>query len=84
MKAIAYPIMIGVMFLGVFGLLYIMFDFVLENHVQTFASTNIVDANQTGYQTLYQYAWDGAPVIVTLAFFFFVIVWAQRRSIDEL
>ena len=84
MKGVTFAIVIGIMGLGLFGLTYVVFDHVYQTNIQTFAASSIIDGNQTAYQTLYSYTWNAAPPLIVLAFLFFLIVWAQRRSIEEI
>jgi len=84
MNGQAYIILFAVLGLGLFGLWYVVLDQVMTTQVETFASTNIIDANHTAYQVLYGYVWDAVVVVVVLAFLIFVIVWSQRRRIEEI
>ena len=82
MKGMAYIIMLTFLVLGVFGLLYVILDHVYEDTIYPWGQSNIIDGNQTLYQTFYKLGWDGLPVIVTFGAVLFLIVWAQKREVD--
>jgi len=83
MKAMAYIIMLTFLVLGVFGLLYVILDYVYDTNIYPWGQSNIIDANQTIYQDYYRLGWKGLPVIVTFGAVMFLIVWAQKRGLDE-
>lgn len=80
MKAMAYIIMLTFLVLGVFGLLYVILDYVYDTNIYPWGQSNIIDANQTTYQEYYRLGWKALPVIVTFGAVMFLIVWAQKRG----
>jgi len=83
MKAMAYLIMLTFLVLGVFGLLYVILDYVFDTNIYPWGEANIIDTNQTLYQTYYKLGWEALPVIVTFGAVMFLVVWAQKRGLDE-
>ena len=76
----AYIIMLTFLVLGVFGLLYVILDYVYDTNIYPWGQANIIDGNQTAYQEYYRLGWKGLPVIVTFGAVMFLIVWAQKRE----
>ena len=84
MKGLAYLLVFAFLGLGMFSLFYLSLDYVLDNHIFSWGDSHITESNQTNYQSYLKTSWEALPVIVVFAFFFFLVVWAQRRSVDEI
>ena len=82
MVKLAYVLILSILALGIFGLLYVVLDHIIDNYVYSWGQDNIIDGNQTAYQVIYNDVWSALPVIVTFAFVFFMIIWAQTREVE--
>lgn len=83
MKGMAYIIVLAFLVLGVWALFYVVLDHVYDDTIYPWGERNIIEGNMTTYQSYYRLVWEGLPVIVVFALFIFLLVWSQKRGVDD-